>query len=193
MKLMWWSWYTDVMKSVYSLECNKDVLSCEFTSTNSHSCLHKLAIQVHPTVTLSTLCSYFVWPPSFLRTVLTLLGTDYIRVAQVATGILFYSMMTLHYFWMLETLCSSTYYLRMPRRRFNRFRSGDILASATPLPSASWKCAWGHCLVGKLPSFFASECHSSCWSSRFPLWMELPSAGSIHAALNRDATSIILD
>lgn len=56
-----------------------------------------------------------------LRTAFTLLGTEYICAAQVATELLSS--------WVLETLCSSTVHLRMPHRCFNKFRSGNNLAS----------------------------------------------------------------
>lgn len=38
---------------------------------------------------MSKLCLYFVWSPSFLNTTFTFVGMDFIRAAQLATGILF--------------------------------------------------------------------------------------------------------
>ncbi len=71
---------------------------------------------------------YFVWPPLFSSTALTLLGIEFTRASQVATGVLFYfSMTTSRSWWMLETLCSSTFHLRMPHRCSIGFRSGDML------------------------------------------------------------------
>ncbi len=62
-------------------------------------------------------CQYFVWPPLFSRTALTLLGLEFTRASQVATGVLFHSsMMTSQRWWILETLRSSTFRLRMPHR-----------------------------------------------------------------------------
>ncbi len=120
---------------------------------------------------------YFVWPPLFSSTVLTLLGMEFTRASQVATGVLFHSSMTTsRSWWMLEILRFSTFRLRMPH----------IL----PLPSASsarqwssWRCVWGRYHVGILPcgpvyegrgSCSASVCHSACWHSWFPQWTVAP-------------------
>ncbi len=71
-------------------------------------------------------CQYFVWPPLFFSTALTLLGMEFTRASQVATGLLFHSSMTTSRSWcMLETLCYSTFRLRMPHRCSIGFRSGD--------------------------------------------------------------------
>ncbi len=76
-------------------------------------------------------CQYFVWPPLFPSTALTLLGMEFTRASQVATGVLFYSsVMTSWSWWMLETLRSSTFRLRMPHRCSIGFRSGDILGQS---------------------------------------------------------------
>ncbi len=77
---------------------------------------------------LGTKCQYFVWPPLFSSTGLTLLGMEFTRASKVTTGVLFHSSMTtLWSWWMLETLCSSTFRLRMPHRCSLEFRSGDML------------------------------------------------------------------
>ncbi len=127
--------------------------------------------------TLGPKCQYFVWPPLFSSTTLTLLSMEFTRASQVATGVLFHSSITTsRSWWMLETLRSSTFHLRMPHR--------------LPLPSASlarqWssrRCVWGHYHVGILPcgpasegrgSCFASVCHSICWHSWFPQWAVAP-------------------
>ncbi len=76
-------------------------------------------------------CQYFVWPPLFSSTALTLLGMEFTRASQVATGVLFHSsMMTSRSWWMLETLHSSTFLLRMPHRCSIGFRSGDMLGQS---------------------------------------------------------------
>ncbi|CAI9624049.1 unnamed protein product [Staurois parvus] len=76
-------------------------------------------------------CQYFVWPPLFSSTALTLLGMEFTRASQVATGVLFHSSMTtLWSWWMLETLRSSTFCLRMPHRCSIGFRSGDMLGQS---------------------------------------------------------------
>ncbi len=74
---------------------------------------------------------YFVWPPLFSSTALTLLGMEFTRASQVATGVLFYSSMTTsRSWWMLETLHSSTFHLRMPHKCSIGFRSGDMLGQS---------------------------------------------------------------
>ncbi len=76
-------------------------------------------------------CQYFVWPPLFSSTALTLLGMEFTRASQVTTGVLFHSsMMTSRSWWMLETLRSSTFRLRMPHRCSIGFRSGDMLGQS---------------------------------------------------------------
>ncbi len=76
-------------------------------------------------------CQYFVWPPLCSSTTLTLLGMEFTRASQVATGVLFHSsMMTSQSRWMLETLFSSTFRLRMPHRCSIGFRSGDMLGQS---------------------------------------------------------------
>ncbi len=73
-------------------------------------------------------CQYFVWPPLFSSTALTLLGMKFTRASQVATGVLFHSaMMTLRSWWMLETLHSSTLRFWMPHICSIGFRFGDML------------------------------------------------------------------
>ncbi len=66
----------------------------------------------------------------FCVATITLLGMEFTRASQVATGVLFhFSMMTSWSWWMLETLRSSTFCLRMPHRCSIGFRSGDMLGS----------------------------------------------------------------
>ncbi len=73
-------------------------------------------------------CQYFVWPPLFSSTALTLLGMEFTISSQVATGVLFHSSMaTSQSWWMLEILRSSTFHLRMPHRCSIGVRSGDML------------------------------------------------------------------
>ncbi len=73
-------------------------------------------------------CQYFLWPPLFSSTALTLLGMEFTRASQVATGVLFhFSMTTSLSWWMLETVRSSTFRLMVPHRCSIGFRSGDML------------------------------------------------------------------
>ncbi len=56
---------------------------------------------------------------------------EFTRASQVATGVLFHSsMMTSRSWWMLETMRSSTFHLRMPHRCSIGFRSGDMLGQS---------------------------------------------------------------
>ncbi len=74
---------------------------------------------------------YFVRPLLFPSTALTLLGMEFTRASQVTTGVLFHSSMTTSQsWWMLETLHSSTFHLRMPHRCLIGFRSGDMLGQS---------------------------------------------------------------
>ncbi len=136
-------------------------------------------------------CQYFVWPPLFSSTASTLLCMEFTRASQVATGVLFHSCMTTsRSWWMLETLCSSTFCLRMPHRCSIGFRSGDMLGQSINFTLSflarqwsSWRCVWGPYHVGILPSGPVSEgrgsCsasvyHSTCWHSWFPQWTVAP-------------------
>ncbi len=65
-------------------------------------------------------CQYFVWPPLFSSIALTLLGMEFTRASQVATGVT-----------ELENLRSSTFRLRMPHRCSIVFRSEDMLGQST--------------------------------------------------------------
>ncbi len=76
-------------------------------------------------------CQYFVWPPLFSSTALTLLGMEFTRASHVATGVFFHSSMTTSQsWWMLETLRSSTFHMRMPHRCSIGCRSGDMLGQS---------------------------------------------------------------
>ncbi len=76
-------------------------------------------------------CQYFVWPPLFSSTALTLLGMEYTRASQVAIGVLFHSSMIASWsWWMLETLRSSTFRLRMPHRYSIGLCLGDMLGQS---------------------------------------------------------------
>ncbi len=124
-------------------------------------------------------CQYFVWPPLFSSTALTLLGMEFTRASQVATGVLFHSsMMTSRSWWMLETLRSSTFHLRMPHRCSIGFRSGDMLGqsitftlSVLEVCLGSLSC-WNTAL--RNTSCSASVCLSTCWHSWFPQWTVAP-------------------
>ncbi len=73
---------------------------------------------------LGTKCQHFVWPPLFFQHCLNPLGHG---VHQSFTGC-HWSPHPL--WWMLETLSSSTFHLRMPHICSIGFRSGDMLGQS---------------------------------------------------------------
>ena len=80
-------------------------------------------------------CQHFVWPPSLSRTAFTLLGMEFTRASQVATGMLFHSSMMMLRSWQIfETLHTSTFCLRIPQRCSIGFKSGDVLGQLYPQP-----------------------------------------------------------
>ncbi len=127
---------------------------------------------------LSPKCQYFVWPPLISSTALTILGMEFTRASQVATGVLFHSSMTTsRSSWMLETLCSSTFHLRMPHRCSIGFRSGDMLGQSITFTLSFFSKAVAvimleYCPAAQSPKgrdhASASVCHSTCWHSWFP-------------------------
>ncbi len=125
-------------------------------------------------------CQYFDWPPLFSSTALTLLGMTFTRASQVATGVLFHSSTTTSQsWWMLETLLSSTFRLRMPHRCSIGFRSGDMLGQSITFTLSFFSKAVVVIMLEYSPasqscegrgSCSASVCHSTCWHSWFPQW-----------------------
>ena len=128
-----------------------------------------------------------LWPPPLSRTAFTLLDMEFTRASQVVTGMLFHSSLTTSRSWQIsETLCTSTFRLRIPHRCSIGFKSGTCLASPSPLPSASsakqwlpWRSVWSHCHAETLPCYpvsrergscTATVFQSTCWSSCFPQW-----------------------
>ncbi len=104
-------------------------------------------------------CQYFVWPPLFSSTALTLLGMELTRASQVATGVLFHSSMTTSQsWWILETLRSSTFHLRMPHIL-------TLSSASLARQWSSWRCVWGRYHVETLPCGRVSEGRGSCSAS----------------------------
>ncbi len=63
-------------------------------------------------------------------------GMEYTRASHVATGVLYHSSMTTSQsWWMLETLPSSTFRLRMPHRCSIGVMSGDMLGQSITFTS----------------------------------------------------------
>ncbi len=85
-------------------------------------------------------CQYFVWPPLFSSTALTLLGMEFTRASQVATGVSSTPLWRYHGPGGVRDLALLHLPLRMAPRCSIGFRSGDMLGSPSPLPSASWRC-----------------------------------------------------
>ncbi len=134
-----------------------------------------------------------VWPPLFSSTALTLLGTEFTRASQVATGVLFHSsMMTSRSWWILETLRSSTFRLRMPHRCSIGFRSETCLASPSLLPSASLARQWLLCWNTALQPSLWREGIMLCFSmSQYILAFVVPSikcSSQVPAALMQPQT-----
>ncbi len=119
---------------------------------------------------------YFVWPPLFSSTALTLLGMEFTRSSQVVTGVLFHSFVTTSWsWWMFETLLSSIFRLRMLYRCSKVFRSGDMFGQSITFTLSFFSKAvvvimleyCGPVSEGR-GSRSASVCHSTCWHSCFP-------------------------
>ncbi len=129
-------------------------------------------------------CQYFVWPQLFSCTALTLLGMEFTGASQVVTGVLFHSsMMTSRSWWILETLRSTTFRLRMPRSRCSiGFRSGDMLGQSITFTLSFFSKALVVIMLEYCPvaqsegrgSCSASVFHSTCWHSWFPQWTVAP-------------------
>ncbi len=92
----------------------------------------KVSTPLSENVQIGPKLSIFCVATIISSTALTLLlGMEFTRASQVATGVLFHSSMTTsRSWWMLETLCYSTFSLRMPHRCSIRFRSGDMLGQS---------------------------------------------------------------
>ena len=72
-----------------------------------------------------------MWPQSLSRTTFNLLGIEFTRASQVATGMLFHSSVTTSRSWQIfETLHTSTFRLRIPQKCSIGFKSGDMLGQS---------------------------------------------------------------
>ena len=128
-----------------------------------------------------------MWPPSLSRTAFTLLGMEFARDSQVATGMLFHSsLMTSRSRQIFEILHTSLSAWGSPKDVLLGSSQETCLASPLPLPSvssvkqwSSWRWVWGLCHAGTLPCYSvsggrgscsAAAIHSTCWSSCFPQW-----------------------
>ncbi len=151
-------------------------------------------------------CQYFVWPPLFPSTALTLLGMEFTRASQVTTGVLFHSsMMTSQSWWMLETLRFSTFRLKMPHRCSIGFRSGDMLDQSITFTLSFFINAvvFLEVCLGSLSCWYntaaqsaahsASACHSTCWHSWIPQWTVSPQCQQPSCSPDHDTPTTMLD
>ena len=75
-------------------------------------------------------CQYFVLPPSLSRIAFNILGMEFTRASQVATGILFHSSMTTLWSWQIFETLHTTFRLRVPPKCSIGFKSGDMLGQS---------------------------------------------------------------
>ncbi|MEQ2238690.1 hypothetical protein ILYODFUR_035813 [Ilyodon furcidens] len=88
----------------------------------------KVSIPLSKNILIRPKESIYCEPPLFSSTTLPHFGMEFTRASHIASGILFLSSMTTPWsWWMLETLRSSTFCLRMPYRYPIGFGSGDML------------------------------------------------------------------
>ncbi len=143
---------------------------------------------------LAPRCQYFVWPPLFSNTALTLLGMEFTRASQVATGVLFHSPMTTSWsWWMLEAL--------MLNRCSIGFRSGDMLGQSIAFNLSFFSKAvvvmLEYCPAAQSPKggdhalLHYVRVHVGIHGSLNEL--QLPSASSTHAAPDHDTLTTMLD
>ncbi len=140
----------------------------------------KVSTPLSENVQIGTKVSIFWLATIIFQHCLNPLGMEFTRASQVATGVLFHSStMTSPSWWMLETLLSSTFCLRMPHRCSIRFRSGDMLGQSITFTLSFLSKAVVVIMLENSPasqsregrgSCSASVCHSTCWHSWFPQW-----------------------
>ncbi len=122
-------------------------------------------------------CQYFVWPPLFYSTALTLLGMEFTRASQVTTS---------QSWWMLETLR-----LMMPHRCSIGFRSGDMLGQSITFFFSKALVVLEVCL-GSISCWNTALRPSLCFSmSQYMLAFMVPSmncSSSVPAALMQPQT-----
>ncbi len=91
----------------------------------------KVSTPLSENVQIVPIVSIFYMATIIFQHCLTFLGMEFTRASQVATGVLFHSSMTTSQsWWLLETLRSSTFHLRMPHRCSIGFRCGDMLGQS---------------------------------------------------------------
>ncbi len=141
-------------------------------------------------------CQYFVWPPLLSSTALILLCMEFNRASQVATGVLFHSSMTTsRSWWMLETLRSFTFRLKMPHRCSIGFRSGDMLGQFITFTLSFFSKAVVAIMLEYCPAAQSLLQYVTVHIGLHGSLNEpqLPSAGSTHAAPDHDTPTTMLD
>ena len=112
-----------------------------------------------------------MWPPLLSRTAFTLLGMEFTRASQVATGMPFHSSMTTSRSWRIfETLCISTFRLRIPPKCSFGFKSRDD-CPVHHLSLGSLTC-WN---IARRPSFWMEGIMLCCSISQYMLEFMFPS------------------
>ncbi len=137
----------------------------------------KVSTQSTHKVSIFCMATIIVWP--------TLLGMEFTRASQVTTGVHFHSSMTTsRSWWMLETLRSFTFRLRMPQRCSIGFRSGDMLGRSITFTFSFFSkavvvimleyCPVALSLKGEDHALFQYVTCSTCWHSWFLQWTVAP-------------------
>ena len=131
--------------------------------------------------TVNILCE-----PSLSRTAFTLLGMEFTRASQVATGMLFHSSMTTSRSWQIfEILHTSNFHLMIPQRcsiwvqvRRHAWPVNHLYPQPLLTEWSSWRCVWGHCHcwnTALLPSFWREGIMLCCSISQYMLEFMFPS------------------
>ncbi len=135
----------------------------------------KVSLPLSENVTIGPKVSIFCVATMIVQHCLNSLGHGVHQSFTGRTGVLFHSSMTTSQsWWMLETLRSSTFSLRMPHRCSIGFRSGDMLRQTItfPLSKAVVIIVLEYCPATQSPkgrgSCSASVCHSTSWHSLVP-------------------------
>ncbi len=116
-------------------------------------------------------------------------GMEFTRASQVATGVLFHSYMTTSWkWWILETLRSSTFCLRMPHRCSIGFRSGDMLGR-----SITFNLSFFSKAVVIIMLKYCPVAQSLKGGDHDLLQYVTVHVGSTHAAPDHDTPSTMLD
>ncbi len=140
-------------------------------------------------------CQFVVWSPLFSSTALTLLGMEFTRASQVPTAVLFHSSITTsRSWWMLETLHSSTFHLRMTHRCSIGLRSEDITGLSITSSFFSKKVVILDVCLGSLSCWnYCSAAQSPKGEDHALLQYATVHVSSTHAAPDHNTPTTMLD